>query len=69
MEIKNLVQEIDQLKVRMQEASMVPHIYPSAPVEEPIGGFQRGRAVAASKRKIMPSLPARSTEAYSFNMQ
>ena len=30
MEIKSLVQEINQVKVRMQEASLVPHIYPSA---------------------------------------
>ena len=43
VEIKSLVQEINQVKVRMQEALMVPHIYPSAPVEEPIGGFQRGQ--------------------------
>ena len=69
VEIKSLVQEINQVKVRMQEASMVPHIYPSAPVEEPIGGFQRGQVVAASKQKFMPSLPSRSTEVYSFNMQ
>ena len=69
VEIKSLVQEINQVKVRMQEASMVPHIYPLAPVEEPIGGFQRGRSVAASKQKIMASLPSRSTEVYSYNMQ
>ena len=69
VEIKSLVQEINQVKVRMQEASVVPHIYPSAPVEEPIGGFQRGQAFATSKRKIMPSLPSRSTEVYSFNME
>ena len=42
VEIKSLVQEIIQVKVRMQEASMVPHICPSAPAEEPMGGFQRG---------------------------
>ena len=54
VEIKSLVPEINQIKVRMQEASVVPHIYPSAPVEEPIGGFQRGQAFVASKLKIMP---------------
>ena len=69
MEIKGLVREINQVKVRMQDASMVPLMYPLASVEETIGGFQRGQAVAASKRKIMPSLPARSAESYSFNMQ
>ena len=68
-EIESLVQEINQVKVRMQDASMVPQMYPLALVEETIRGFQRGRAVAASKRKIMLSLPASSAEAYSFSMQ
>ena len=69
VEIKSLFQEINQVKMRMQEASMVPHIYPSAPVEEPIGGFQRGQASAASKQKIMPSSRSQSADVYSFNMQ
>ena len=42
VEIKNLVQEINQVKARMQEASRIPHRYPSAPAYKLIGEFQRG---------------------------
>ena len=33
---------------------MVPHIYPSAPVEEPMGGFQRSQG---TEDYAFPSIP------------
>ena len=65
VEIKSLVQEINQAMVKMQESSRIPQIYPLAPEYDAVGDFQRRGTILASSWRIKPD---RGVETYTFNM-
>ena len=53
-EIKELAQEINQARVRMQEASLSSQRHLPAPADEDARGFQRGCTMSSSNRRIKP---------------
>ena len=64
-EIKSLVQEINQAKVRMQESSRSSQGYSSAPAAEAEGEFQRRGTMVTASRRIKPDW---GVDTYTFNI-
>ena len=64
-EIKNLVQEINQAKTRMQESSRNSQRYPSAPAAEIEREFHRRGTVVTASRRIKPD---QGVDSYTFNI-